>query len=158
MNDCTNTGLNSNTALNSIDTDNLDDINYNHARGINGRGMVTLKNTIVTYNINNNLNGNEIIANDCLGDFLTIGLNIIDDPHSTCTFTGDPILKADPLMEALADNGGRTFTHALPADSPALDQIDCIQENTRGLPGTISTDQRDVPRPQTLDEDFSMAL
>ena len=43
-------------------------------------------------------------------------------------------LTADPLLLPLADNGGATLTHALPLDSPAIDQ----GEN----PDVRATDQR----------------
>ena len=38
-------------------------------------------------------------------------------------------LTADPLLQPLADNGGATLTHALPANSPAID----VGNNLQGL-------------------------
>lgn len=66
------------------------------------------------------------------------------------TFTGDQVGTAagpiDPLLEALAANGGETMTHALTAASPALDTGDPA---TPGSSGTDceAVDQRDVARP-----------
>ena len=37
---------------------------------------------------------------------------------------GTPAAPIDPLLGALADNGGLTFTHALQAGSPAIDHGD----------------------------------
>jgi len=48
--------------------------------------------------------------------------------------------SADPLLGALQDNGGSTFTHLPGAGSPALNQADTTF--------CLATDQRGVPRPQ----------
>jgi uncharacterized repeat protein (TIGR01451 family) len=66
------------------------------------------------------------------------------DSDSTCNLgaTGD-LPGEDPLLEALADNGGETWTHALGAGSPAIDAIPreiCSEDE----------DQRGVSRPQGL--------
>ncbi|MGH3090322.1 MAG: choice-of-anchor Q domain-containing protein [Rubrobacteraceae bacterium] len=63
----------------------------------------------------------------------SIGFNL-EFPTDSCGFenTGE-----DPLLGEFMDNGGPTFTHALPEDSPALDQ-----GNTE-----LATDQRGEPRP-----------
>ena len=53
--------------------------------------------------------------------------------------------NTDPLLGPLQDNGGRTRTHALLPDSPAIDM-----GNEAQCP---RTDQRGVPRPQDGDED-----
>jgi len=44
------------------------------------------------------------------------------------------------MLGPLADNGGATWTHALLADSPAIDAVSAVS-------CTISTDQRGVSRP-----------
>ena len=44
----------------------------------------------------------------------------------------------DPLIGALQDNGGPTFTHGLRSNSPAMD---------KGISNGLPTDQRGAPRP-----------
>lgn len=70
----------------------------------------------------------------------SLGHNLDDD--NTCGFgaTGD-IVNADPLLGPLQDNGGHTPTHALLPGSPAIDAGDCSN-------GTVTEDQRGLPRPQ----------
>ncbi|ELS00203.1 right-handed parallel beta-helix repeat-containing protein, partial [Gloeocapsa sp. PCC 73106] len=54
---------------------------------------------------------------------------------------GDSILITAPGLEALADNGGPTLTHALQADSPAVNNgINAL------IPPGVTTDQRGNPR------------
>ncbi len=84
---------------------------------------------------------NTIIANspsggDCVnaGSISTNINNLIED--NTCS----PDYSGDPILGALADNGGLTQTHALLAGSPAID----AGTNT----GCPATDQRGVARPQ----------
>jgi hypothetical protein len=74
----------------------------------------------------------------------------IESPGSTCGFdqTSDqPGATAEQLnLGPLQDNGGTTMTHALGADSVAIDAIpveDCIDAD--GQP--LTTDQRGEPRP-----------
>ena len=68
---------------------------------------------------------------------------------NTCNFnqsTDWP--NTDPLLRALTDNGGPTATHALPADSPAVDAIP-----VESCP-TLRIDQRGImARPQDGDGD-----
>src|SRR5579859_1568260 len=52
----------------------------------------------------------------------------------------------DPLLGALGNNGGPTQTHALPGNSPAIDQVplaNCTDQNSN----PILVDQRDSDRP-----------
>ena len=56
-------------------------------------------------------------------------------------------INTDPLLDPLQDNGGYTFTHALQAGSPAIDQAD-----NNGCP---VTDQRGADRPVDGDNDSS---
>jgi len=51
------------------------------------------------------------------------------------------VIAEDPLLDALADNGGPTATMALPSGSPAIDAGD----------GCPETDQRGLPRVQPCD-------
>jgi hypothetical protein len=79
---------------------------------------------------------------DCDANGNTIseqGHNLMGTPVD-CHFNAPGDITADPLLGALANNGGETDTEALPAGSPAIDKAD----------GAFcpSTDQRDVTRPQ----------
>lgn len=86
---------------------------------------------------------NSIVANsaggpDCAGMVIDHGYNNIED--GSCI--SDPTsMSGDPNLGPLADNGGPTLTHALLLGSIAIDVGDCAG-------GTITTDQRGVPRPQ----------
>lgn len=94
--------------------------------------VTTLKNTIVAGNAAST-------GANCNGTITSNGHNL--DSGGTCAFggTGD-ISNADPLLGALADNGGPTQTHSLPGNSPATNAGD----NT----GCPAADQRGVLRPQ----------
>jgi hypothetical protein len=81
------------------------------------------------------------------------GFNIDDD--GSCGLT-DPtdLPNTDPMLGALQDNGGPTFTHALLPGSPAINAIpltDCTYDDD-GDPDTpevpLAEDQRGVARPQ----------
>ena len=93
-------------------------------------GTITLKNTIVA---------NSTSGGNCSGTITSAGYNI--DSANTCAFagTGDKI-NTNPNLGALADNGGPTQTHALPAGSPAIDAGTAT--------GAPATDQRGAVRPQ----------
>jgi hypothetical protein len=110
------------------------------ANGLVAYNAVTVKNTIVAGNDNDeclNSSGTSIASD---------GYNISGD--NTCGFssTGDQI-NTDPLLSALADNGGTSKTQALQATSPAID----AGTNT----GCALTDQRGLSRPQDGDDDNS---
>ncbi|MEX0800813.1 MAG: choice-of-anchor Q domain-containing protein [Dehalococcoidia bacterium] len=101
-------------------------------------GAATLLNTIVAENPD---------GDDCaiLGTLTSSGHNLSSDDSCGFTGTGDQI-NTDPLLEALALNApGSTQTHALTADSPAVDTGDDA--------GCPATDQRGVTRPQDGDDD-----
>ncbi len=76
---------------------------------------------------------------DCDGTIDSLDFNLIQNTNS-CTVTGSKshnLLRVDPLLGPLRDNGGPTPTHALRFDSPALDQ---------GQSNGTTTDQRGKPR------------
>jgi len=86
-------------------------------------------------------------APDCVGVIQSVGYNLVRNlgfPILACTIEGDStgnILGMDPLLQVLTYNGGPTKTHALEADSPAVDAGDfngCLDPN--GVP--LETDQR----------------
>jgi hypothetical protein len=106
-----------------------------------GTGVVKLKNSIVAGNVDK---GSE--APDCTGTIKTYGDNIVQDTGG-CTLDGAStnITGSDAHLDALADNGGPTMTHALQRDSPALDAVaDCTDIADQ----PITVDQRGVARPQ----------
>ena len=92
---------------------------------------------------------NSIVANNAGGDCGTGGpifdgrYNLDSDGSCELDSRFGSLSKADPRLEPLADNGGPTQTHALLADSPALDRIPLGAAN-RCPP----IDQRGVARPQ----------
>lgn len=97
-------------------------------------GSATVKNTVVA-------NGS---PNDCDGGTITsAGHNLIENAGS-CTIGGNStgnITGVDPVLGALANNGGATRTHALLPGSPAIDagSPDCPPP---------TADQRGAARPQ----------
>ncbi|RME83645.1 MAG: hypothetical protein D6775_07595 [Caldilineae bacterium] len=70
------------------------------------------------------------------------GYNLESADSCGFTATGD-LQNTDPLLEALADNGGPTETHALKPNSPALDHIPA---GVNGCTPQVSTDQRGALR------------
>lgn len=127
------------------------------AGGLSGNSGVTISNTIIAGN------GTTNAAPDCSGTFNSMGYNLIGD-NSNCGFvagTGDQVgdvtgggAAIDPLLAALADNGGAIEidghvlameSHDLLPGSPAIDTGD---PNIPGSGGTCeTTDQRGEPRP-----------
>ncbi|MBM81981.1 MAG: hypothetical protein CMJ78_15530, partial [Planctomycetaceae bacterium] len=105
-------------------------------------GSVTVKNTIIAANTS------VVSDSDVLGTFTSSGNNLIGDAGNAIGFVneingdlvGSGASPLTPVLGALSDNGGLTFTHALLAGSPAIDAGD----NT-GSPDT--TDQRGATRP-----------
>jgi hypothetical protein len=84
---------------------------------------------------------NQDLEANCVGNRLWIyseGHNL--DSDGTCNLT-DPtdLPDTDPMLGALQDNGGPTFTQALLPGSPAIDAIPCTY---------LTEDQRGVVRPQ----------
>lgn len=94
-------------------------------------GVLHLSNTIIA---------NSGLGGDCLneGTVSTNTANLIED--GTCA----PALSGDPMIEALADNGGPTHTHALMATSPAVDTGDAA---ICAAPLVDNLDQRSQSRP-----------
>jgi len=79
------------------------------------------------------------------GDVIGNAYNL--ERGNTCGFSGTDVSGVDPLLGPLQNNGGPTFTHALPLGSPAIDA------GSSALPGSGGTaceanDQRGVSRPQ----------
>ncbi|MFO1477873.1 MAG: right-handed parallel beta-helix repeat-containing protein, partial [Verrucomicrobiota bacterium] len=105
--------------------------------GLFGIATVEIGDTILNAGISggNFYNDNGVVTSD--------GYNLSsDDGGGFLTATGDRV-HTDPKLGPLQDNGGPTWTHALLAGSPALDN-----GKTNAVPALASaTDQRDLPRP-----------
>ena len=107
---------------------------------LRSNGSTLLRNTIVA---------NSVGAGNCFGA-ITNGGNNIDD-GATCGWgaVSSSRSSTNPLLGALATNGGRTRTFALLAGSPAIDGVTFSAPN-----GAPSTDQRGVARPQGVRYDI----
>jgi len=91
-------------------------------------GPLTLTNSIVANN-----NGGNVRQDG--GTFIPKGYNLSNDWGTLVIAATD--LTADPQLGTLADNGGGTWTHALGANSPAIDAGDpasCPATDQRGAP------------------------
>ncbi|MEL6983844.1 MAG: right-handed parallel beta-helix repeat-containing protein, partial [Actinomycetota bacterium] len=111
--------------------------------GINDNATISLLNTIVAANTGGS-------NPDVAGTFTSLGYNIIgEDGTSSGWFISTDQLDTDPLLSALADNGGPTQTHAIGLSSPALDA------GTAG--GAPDADQRGTARPIDGDGDTTAA-
>lgn len=124
----------------------------------NSSGSVTLNFVTVTNNAASNggrslhdnggggniILGNSIVANpasgaNCGGGAVTSqGFNLASDASCGLAATGD-LQNANPLLAALAANGGPTQTHALQVGSPAIDAANPV--------GAPAVDQRGTARP-----------
>jgi pectate lyase len=98
-------------------------------------GALTLNNSIVA---NNGADGTGNFVVEGTGSITSLGYNLSNAWNGQATTTGD--LTDDPLLDALADNGGATQTCALLIGSPAINAADPNDP--------IGTDQRGVSRPQ----------
>jgi predicted outer membrane repeat protein len=105
--------------------------------GINADAAATvnLANTILASNSASGAN------DDCDAAVTSLGGNLVEDVDGCAGLGPGDVTLADPLLGPLQDNGGRTFTRALPAGSPALDA---------GGSGAACelVDQRGLARPQ----------
>lgn len=113
--------------------------------------VVRVKNTIIAENfIDNPWDFSDgIYPDDCHGTITSQGHNIITTTAG-CTIAGiqtGNIYGLNPLLGALADNGGPTMTHRLLPASPAID--------AGHLSEFEETDQRGVSRPKDGDGDGS---
>jgi hypothetical protein len=93
---------------------------------------------------------NGVNCGSVLGPFtntVSNGYNFSDDETCDLTGTGDRESAGDPMIGALASNGGPTQTR-LPADtSPLIDGVPLDQCQADGAAG-VTTDQRGITRPQ----------
>jgi hypothetical protein len=104
-------------------------------------GTVNLKNSIVAHN---HWVGSPSAINDCSGTVVSQGYNFVYVPAGCALVpsTGDEFYWA-PGLGPLQPNGGPTATHALAADSPAVDRADtsaCGDADQRGLARPVDGD------------------
>ncbi len=101
---------------------------------------MTLRNTIVA---------NSVGAGNCGGAITNGGNNI--DSAATCGWgaVSGSMSSTNPLLGALANNGGPTATFALLPGSPAIDGVTFSAPNS-----APSTDQRGLARPRGLRYDI----
>ncbi|MAE65270.1 MAG: hypothetical protein CMJ18_13445, partial [Phycisphaeraceae bacterium] len=99
---------------------------------VSGGSLLTVRNTIVAGNV-------AATEADLKGTIASSGNNLVGDTNGGAGFAGSDILDVSPLLDALADNGGTTETHALLAGSRGINE----GSNT----GAPATDQRGVARP-----------
>jgi predicted outer membrane repeat protein len=88
----------------------------------------------------------------CVGGVTSLGYNFANETANSCglTATGDSSLDAnDPLLGALANNGGPTPTQLPQTGSPLIDAIPHAACQTAPLATGILTDQRGLPRPDS---------
>ena len=172
-----NRGASTMTVINSTVSENSAD----WAGGIFNEGTLNLTNSTVTNNSATVTDGvftyangsaevrNTIIASntdgpDLEGPFTTLGNNLIGRTDGTNGFTnglngdqvGTPTTPLDPRLAPLANNGGPTQTHALLADSTAVDAgNNCVLNDTCSptLGSSLTTDQRGAGFARATDGD-----
>ena len=114
------------------------------ADAFSGPGWIVVKNSILA-SPNRGL-GNEFYV--AAGVVASLGHNIVADTSGGLTGPGD-LNNTNPLLAALASNGGPTQTHAPLSGSPAINGVPIANcTDASGIP--ITTDQRGFPRPQGL--------
>jgi len=91
---------------------------YAEAAGLYIAGAATLRNTIVANNVATDTGASDL--NKTSSSTIDGSHNLIRATLAGTTAPADT-LTTDPLLGALADNGGPTLTHALLAGSPAID-------------------------------------
>lgn len=104
-------------------------------------GTMTVKNSVIA--------GTEGIEN-CYGNITSGGFNLSDDDSCAARFNqaGDKNgAQYNPLLGALANNGGPTKTHLPQTGSPLIN-------SGTGVGGTPNNDQRGISRPQGLANDI----
>lgn len=129
-------------------------LNTSNGNGSNGgggiytpafNGGISLRNTIVAQNTTTgtgpDANGNSFVSNGNNLIGISAGNNFVNNPAGNGDQVGTSAAPLDPLLGPLANNSGPTQTHALLANSPAIDKG---KSATAGVP---ATDQRGLTRP-----------
>jgi hypothetical protein len=133
------TAINVTIASNSVAQGNGWTNNNGFADGANiavTNGTIWLRNSILAYPGTNN---------NAWGTITDAGYNMSSDGSANFN-SGTSFNFTDPLLQALANNGGPTWTMALSPDSPAVDFGTSV--------GAPLTDQRGFPRPSGLGFDM----
>lgn len=115
---------------------------------IDPAASVVAANTLIANNGDGSLTTDHA---DCSGTLNSLGTNLIES-MTGCLVAGfsNNILGLDPVIGALANNGGQTFTHALLAGSPALNAGD--NGGCREINGVlVGVDQRGYARVDRCD-------
>jgi len=133
--------------------------NNGYGGGILNNGNLTAKNNTISgnsasisngggiysnnvFNATNNIIANSTFGGDCVGQIDTNLNNLVED--GSCFDNHINFLSGDPMLDALADNGGSTQTLALVLGSPAIDAGD---DTTCAASPVNNLDQRGVTRP-----------
>ena len=136
---------------------NLGDVNMNNVTVASNTSLgianaddlgavLNLKNSIVA-----DTSGPSGVRSDCIGTLTSEGYNLIEtvsSPGADCIIAGDTtgnIIGVDPMLLPLDDYGGLTQTHALDANSPAVDAGNPATPGSGGDACEI-VDQRGVER------------
>lgn len=90
---------------------------YHKAAGLCSYGNVTMQSTIVARNTVGPTTGSDV--NGPFGPVVSGANNLVMVTLAGTTVPGDT-QTGDPMLVALADNGGPTLTHALPMGGPAF--------------------------------------
>ncbi len=111
-------------------------------------GGVTLINTTLSDNSAPNNKGGGIYSNNAIttSNSIVAGNTGGDIQGSVASSSSGNIIGVDPKLDALADNGGPTWTMLPQSGSPVIDAIACTN--------APATDQRGVPRPQGVQCDI----
>ncbi len=106
-----------------------------------GSGPARSQNSIIA------LNTASLLANghDVFNPVSSLGFNLIGNATGSSGWVASDLLGVDPLLAALADNGGPTWTHALQNGSPAGDAANPAS--------SLATDQRGEVRPRDINGD-----
>jgi CSLREA domain-containing protein len=129
----------------------------NNGQGIKNFGVADISYTTIANNVGNGVvhsSGTTTVtasilaynAAECVGAVGSGGYNLAHDANCT-GFTGPGDQQSvDPLLGALADNGGPTLTYLPAAGSPALN---VVPNSTAGCGTTVAVDQRGDARPKS---------
>ncbi len=114
---------------------------------------VRSKNSLIAGNISGNGNGPDLATNGGPG-FITLGNNLIGNTSGAMTtWAASDKINVAAQIEPLSANGGPTATHALQANSPAINMgNNCVFAANCSDLGTVpavTTDQRGAPRAGT---------
>lgn len=108
----------------------------------------TIEATTITNNIADQGAGIYVLADSTRVRSTIIAGNVGPDVTGTpIDDQGFNLIGGNPALLLLADNGGPTPTHALASGSPAVDAGSCTDISG----GTITVDQRGLPRPGVCD-------